>query len=215
MSTKKQIFIVDDHELFRDGLKFFINRVDDIEVAGEAANGKEFLDSLEICLPDVVLMDISMPVMDGVTATRKALAKYPNLKIIALSTYGDERYYSEIVEAGVCGFVIKDAGKNEIEEAVKNVLEDKNFFSRELLQKIMSQKYNFQKGTGTDIILTNREKEILALICKGFSNNDISEQLFISPKTVNNHRTNLLKKTSTKNSANLVMFALKNKLIDI
>ncbi len=215
MEKNKKIFIVDDHELYRDGLKFFLDQVSEMQVIGEAADGEKFLSMLDVCKPDVVLMDISMPNMDGIEATKEALKKFPELKIIALSSFGDEAYYKKMIEAGVMGFVLKEAGKNEIEEAIHYILDGKHYFSRELLHNIVFKKDTNQEDLDKRIGLSKREKEVLTLICQGFSNNEIAEKLFISPKTVNNHRTHLIEKTATRNSANLVMFAMKNGLIEI
>lgn len=215
MSIKYKILIVDDHELFRDGLKFFISQQEDLEVIAEAKDGKEFLQILDNSTPDVVLMDISMPEMDGITATLEAIKKYPETKIIALSSFGDEIYYYKMIQAGVMGFVLKNAGKKEIEEAIHTIIKGKNYFSRELLQKIVLKKEPINSCLEQKIKISKREKEILSLICQGLSNKEIAELLFISPKTVNNHRSHLLEKTSAKNSANLVMFAIKNKIIEI
>lgn len=216
MKTEVKVCIVDDHEIFRDGLKFIISQIIGYNVVGESENGKDFLELLNHISPDIVLMDISMPEMDGIAASELAIKKYPNLKIIALSSYGDDLYYYKMVKAGVSGFVQKKSGKDELEKAINAVLSGENYFPPQLLQKIIIKLG--QSGpdsiSNPDLNLSKREKEILKLICQGYSNNEISEMLFISPKTVDNHRTNLLSKTSSRNSASLVMFAIKNNLIE-
>lgn len=212
-----KIVIVDDHILFRDGLKYVIEKLPAYKVIGEADNGKQFLEMIEIEKPDVVLMDISMPVMNGIEATEKALEKYPELKVIAISMYGDQEYYYKMINAGVKGFVLKQSGKNELETAIYEVLKGGNYFSQELLCRIITN-FNDKQVTTSDnkvIKLTDRESEILQLVCSGLSNAEIGEKLFLSQKTVEGHKTKLLQKTNTKNSAGLIMFAIKNGLISV
>lgn len=217
MSKIIEIFIVDDHAIFREGLSFVLSQINGFVVIGEASNGKEFLQKLEVQKPHIVLMDISMPEMDGIEATEKALAKHPELKIITLSSYGQESYYYRMIKAGVMGFIEKKAGKIEIQNAINAVNEGNNYFPQDILRKLIFKVSN--EGTdniGVDSVeISKREKQVLSLICQGYSNNQIAEKLFISPKTVDNHRTNLLSKTQTKNAAHLVMFAIKNHIIEV
>jgi DNA-binding NarL/FixJ family response regulator len=217
LTKKIKIVIVDDHELFREGLKFILNQSNEFEVIAEAENGEEFLLELDKSKPDIVLMDIEMPKMNGIEASVLATAKFPKLKIIVLSSYGDEAYYSDMIKAGVLGFVLKKAGINELEEAIRTVNSGRNYFSQELLQKVVFMNVNLNKESSNKIgiKLSKREKEVLILISKGYSNIEIGEKLFISPSTVNNHRSNLLSKTNTKNTASLLMFAIKNHFLKI
>jgi len=207
---KSRLFIVDDHQLFRNGLKFILNERDDMEVAGEASNGKEFLDLLGFVNPDVVLMDIGMPVMNGIEATRLALEKQPNLKILVLSMFSESEYYNSMIDMGVKGFVLKNADNDELYQAIRKVLAGGTHFSQELLLSIIRKKTPENK-----ILLTRREKDVLELICKGLSNQQIAEKLIISQRTVERHRSNLLAKTDSKNSISLVIFAIRNRLINI
>jgi DNA-binding NarL/FixJ family response regulator len=157
-----------------------------------------------------------MPVMDGIEATKKALEIYPELKIVALSSYGDEIYYRRMVEEGVQGFLTKNSNKEELEFAINTIISGKNYFSQDLLKKVVLNISKGNKHKDEDKLkLTRREEEILTYICRGFSNKEIADKLFISPKTVDNHRTNLLFKTSSKNTASLVMNAFKKNLIHI
>jgi DNA-binding NarL/FixJ family response regulator len=217
MKPEVKVCIVDDHEIFRDGLKFILSQIIGFNVVGESGNGKDFLELINHISPDIVLMDISMPEMDGIAASELAIKKFPNLKIIALSSYGDDLYYYKMVKAGVSGFVQKKSGKDELEKAINVVLSGENYFPPQLLQKIIIKlgQSGPESISNPDLNLSKREREILKLICQGYSNNEISEMLFISPKTVDNHRTNLLSKTSSRNSASLVMFAIKNNLIEL
>lgn len=217
MSSKIKIILADDHQIFRDGLFFILSQINEFEVIAQASNGIELLELLPHHKPDIVLMDISMPEMDGVQATSLALSKFPKLKIIALSSYGDEIYYYKMIRAGAKGFVQKKSGQHELQKAIEAVLNGEDYFPKDILSNIIFKIGNYGENSLIDnsIQLSKREKEILLLICQGFSNNEIAEKLFISPKTVDNHRTNLLSKTGTKNAANLVMFSIKNKLIEI
>ncbi|NOZ47211.1 MAG: response regulator transcription factor, partial [Chlorobi bacterium] len=166
---------------------------------------------------DIILMDISMPEMDGIEATETATKKFPGIKIIGLSSYEDQIYYYKMIKAGALGFVTKKAGIEELETAIKNVYKGENYFSQNLLRNILYNVSNIGEESlvNSSVKISKREKEILILICKGYSNKEISEELFISHRTVDKHRTNLLSKTVTKNSANLVMFAIKNKLVEL
>jgi len=205
---KSQVVIVDDHQLFRNGLKFIIGEIDTVEVVAEASNGKEFLELLKRFKPDIVLMDINMPEMNGVDATKEALRIYPDLKILVLSMFSDDQYYNTMIETGVKGFILKDCDTKELKNAIKNILEGNTFFSQELLIKLIRNKNNDQR-----ILLTKREQEVLTLICKGFSTIQISQNLNISDRTVERHRANLLVKTESTNSISLVIYAIKNNLV--
>lgn len=211
-STQKniQVALVDDHQLFRSGINFIIGDAEDIEVAFEASNGQEFLTYLDQYVPDVVLMDINMPIIDGVEATRRAIDKFPEIKILVLSMFGEVEYYNTMIDLGVKGFILKDIDSEELIEAIKKVNNGGSYFSQELLLQLIKN-----KPGESNIELTKREKEVLELICLGFSNQEISEKLFISQRTVERHRSSLLFKTDSKNSVSLVVFAIKNGLVKI
>ncbi len=212
---KIKIILVDDHQMFREGLKFVLNQISEFEILGTASNGQEYLDLLEKGLPDVVIMDIGMPVMDGIEATEKTREKYPSINVIALSMFSDQEYYHKMVAAGVKGFLIKEAGIDELEKAIKTIHGGNAYFSQELLRNIIVTMSN-PKVTGRDSFqLTKREEEVLQMVCKGHTTKEISELLFISQKTVEGHKTNLLSKTNSKNTLNLMLYALKNKLVEI
>ena len=212
--SKIKIIIADDHQLFRNGLKILLEAFDEFEICGEAVNGAEVVKILENTDCDLVLMDIDMPVMDGIDATRESLAIKPGVKVIALSMYGEEEYYHRMVEAGAKGFLLKDSDINEVKEAIVNVHNGGNYFSQELLQHVI-QKIRSRETETKHANLSNREKEILYNICEGLSNQEIAERLFISKRTVDKHRANLLSKTNSKNTASLILYAIKNKIIEI
>lgn len=214
-AEKIKVTLVDDHALFRNGLKLLLNSTRRMKVISEAANGKEFLQVIEDELPDIVLMDINMPVMDGVEATQIAGEKHPEIKIIALSMFGEEDYYYKMINAGVKGFLLKNSDIKEVTDAIDQVNQGSSFFSQELLYNVIKN-FNTQKETETETAhLSKRELQVLEEICKGLSNQEIAENLFISKRTVDKHRANLLSKTNSKNTANLIMYAIKNKLITI
>ncbi|HNQ68031.1 MAG TPA: response regulator transcription factor [Bacteroidales bacterium] len=219
MTTKNsgiyKVMIVDDHALFRNGLKLLLNSFPEFKVIAEAANGIEFLNSIDILPVDLVLLDIDMPEMDGIEAAQQALKKYPDLKIITLSMFGDEDYYYKMVEAGVCGFLLKDSDIDEVYSAMCSVVEGRNYFSQELLQNLLKNIKNPEESLADFLDLSAREIEIISLICQGLSNIEIGEKLFLSKRTVEKHRANILEKTDTKNTASLVMFAIKNKIVAV
>jgi len=211
---KIRIIIADDHQLFRNGLKILLNSFPDFEVAGEASNGEEFLKLLKSVKADIALMDISMPEMDGIEATRKGIKMCPDISIIALSMYGEEEYYYKMVDAGAKGFLLKDSDISEVRDAILTVVKGGSYFSQELLYHVI-QKIKHREHETKSANLSKREKEILLKICEGLSNQEIAETLFISKRTVDKHRANLLGKTNSKNTASLILFAIRNKLIEI
>ncbi|MDR2962040.1 MAG: response regulator transcription factor [Bacteroidales bacterium] len=209
------IHIVDDHSLFREGLKFLLARCSFVAHISESENGVEFLAFMKQNNVDVVLMDIEMPQMDGVTATKTILAQKPDVKIIALSMYGYEHYYTRMIDAGACGFLLKNSNFDDVQRAISEVLEGKNYFSPTILKAIIGNMNRRQAEKMQQSELTEREIEILYNICKGFSNAEIAEKLFISKRTVDKHRENLLLKTHAHNTAGLVIFAIRNGLFEI
>jgi len=213
--SKRKIIIVDDHTLFRNGLRILINNMDEYQVIAEAANGKQFLDLIDKDVPDLVLLDINMPVMDGIEAATLAHEKYPELKIITLSMYGEEDYYYKMVNAGVKGFVLKNSDIKEVKAALDVVYDGGSFFSSELLQNLVNSLKSSPKSKEFHAELSEREMEILILICQGLSNQEIGDKLFISKRTVDKHRANILEKSESKNTAQLVVYAIKNKLVEL
>lgn len=211
---KIHIVIVDDHQLFRNGLKILLNAFPEFEIIGEASNGVEFLKIIKNTKADVALMDINMPEMDGIEATQKGIEICPDISIIALSMYGEEEYYNKMVDAGAKGFLLKDSDISEVKEAILTIMKGGNYFSQELLYHVI-QKIKHRENESKTANLSKREKEILLKICEGLSNHEIADTLFISKRTVDKHRANLLGKTNSKNTASLILFAIRNKLIEI
>lgn len=204
--------LVDDHALFRNGLKGLISMREGYEVVAEAGDGGEFLDMLPTMEADVVFMDISMPNVGGEEATRKALSLYPDLKIVTLSMFGEESYYTRMVEAGAKGFLLKDSSIEEVFEAIDTVVAGGDYFSQRLLSSMSNRLRGTELSSGE---LSSREIEILLAICRGLSNQEIAEELFISKRTVDAHRANILEKTGCKNTASLVVYAIRNQLVEL
>ncbi|MCK5169663.1 MAG: response regulator transcription factor [Bacteroidales bacterium] len=213
--TKHKIILVDDHKLFRDGLKLLLNNSGKVDVVAEASNGIEFLEIIEICQDAIVFMDIQMPEMNGIEATKQVLEKYPDLRIIALTMFGEDEYYFQMIEAGVKGFLLKNTDIDEVLEAIEIVAKGENCFSQELLYNIVRNLSHAKRTDYNDPNLSEREIEILQLICEGLSNQEIADKLFISKRTVDKHRSNILDKTGANNTASLVMYSIKNGIIKI
>jgi DNA-binding NarL/FixJ family response regulator len=205
---KPGIIIVDDHKLFRSGLKYILEESNLYQVVAEASNGAEFLDLLKNHLPDLVILDINMPVINGIEAAKRAIAMYPDLNILILSMHSESEYYTTLLETGVKGFVLKDADNEEFFTAIQTVLRGGTYFSQELLMNIIRKESRI-----TSVKLTRREREVLELLSKGHSNQEISGFLNISQRTVERHRTILLEKTGSRNSVSLIVYAIKNELI--
>ncbi|MDE5638639.1 MAG: response regulator transcription factor, partial [Odoribacter sp.] len=204
---KLKIYLVDDHKLFREGLKLLLSTQEFVHHIYEASNGREFLENLTFVDCDVVLMDIEMPEINGIDATREALKIKPDLKIIVLSMYGDEQYYYQMIDAGAKGFMLKNTGIENVITAIRKVAAGENFFSEELLFNILNTMRDTKNESETrDNELSEREMEILYHVCKGKSNQEIADELFISKRTVDKHRANLLSKTGCRNTAALVMY---------
>ncbi len=217
MSDSISVLLVDDHRLFRDGLRLLLSADRRFEVAGEAASGEEFLEMVEAdvtrTLP-LVFMDIDMPGMGGVEATRRGLELWPGLKVIALSMHGEQEFYLPMVEAGAKGFLLKDSDFAQVAAAAERVAAGGTFFSLELMPSLVEAMHRSGETHGVEP-LSERETEVLPLICEGLSNHEIAEHLFISKRTVDKHRANILAKTGCRNTASLVLYAVKNNLIKI
>lgn len=210
--TPCRIVLVDDHSLFRNGLRGLLER-NGCRVTGEAGSGEEFLSLLPGCEADVVFMDFSMPGINGAEATERALALRPDLRIITLSMFGEESYYSRMVEAGARGFLLKDSQIDDVLEAIGTVMEGGSYFSPQLLASLANRMHT--REDAGDEQLSVREREILVQICRGLSNQEIADCLFISKRTVDKHRANILEKTGCKNTASLVVYAIRHRMVEV
>lgn len=208
-----RIALVDDHALFRTGLRGLLEHSTPHRVVAEAASGEEFLEMLQGLEADVVFMDFSMPGMDGAEATERALERRPDLRIITLSMFGEESYYTHMVKAGACGFLLKDSGIDEVIESIEEVMREGSYFSPRLLMSIT--RHMRLEESSDDDPLSEREKEILVAICRGLSNQEIADELFISKRTVDKHRANILEKTGCKNTAALVVHAIRTGIVEL
>ena len=211
-----KIVLVDDHSLIRDAIRAHLN-ADNYQIIAEAKNGKEALAIMEKDKPDIVFMDINMPELDGIKTTREIKKNYPQVEVIALSMLQESQYIRQMFEAGAKGYLLKNCSEEDLRKAIEHVLEGKVYYSPEVSDSLIQgfvQPKQTTSGGSVSVKLTNREKEVLSLIAQEFSNREIAEKLFISIRTVDAHRRNLLEKTGSKNAAGLTLFALKMGLVD-
>ena len=220
MDSIYKIILVDDHKLFRDGLSFGISRMEDFTIVAEFSTGEEFLARLGEVTADIVIMDISMPGINGITATEKALKIKPDLRIIALTMFCDVEYYNKMIEAGVKGYILKDSGIDELSRALRAVAAGDQYFSQKLLYNLILNSGQRKpearvSSAHQESKITQREKELLKLICQGYSNLQISKMLSISIHSIEDTKTELFAKTGSKDTLNLAIYALKNKLVEV
>lgn len=204
--AKYKILIADDHVMIRDGVKSLLKQNKDCQVIGEAMTGLEAIEKYDALKPDLAILDISMPEMNGMEAAREIIKNHPEACVIILSMYDDEDYISQCIEYGVKGFVVKNESGKELNYAIKSVLEGRNYFSQRV-QEVIVKKYTTgvkRKPKEPEIKLTSREIEITKLIAEGLTSHQIADKLFISPRTVETHRANLIKKVGVRNSIELV-----------
>ncbi|HJY64358.1 MAG TPA: response regulator transcription factor [Ignavibacteria bacterium] len=215
-----KILIVDDHEVVRDGLRNILLSLENISIAGEAGNGEDAIKLYGSVKPDLVIMDISMPGMNGIEATRIIKEKDPDAKILILTMHDNQEYLNQIIRSGAKGFILKNTDKEELLEAVKTVASGENFFSKDISKLIIDNYIRSAKETEKndgfkEVPLTKREIEILKLIASGYSNQEIANILYISYNTVDTHRKNIMHKLSIKNTAGLVRYAIEKGLISL
>jgi len=205
------VIIADDHIIFRKGLATILNEIPSVKVVAETSNGHELLDVLKTKSADVILMDIKMPGMDGIEATKKVKNKYPETQIIALTMHEEIGYFNKMIEAGASGFLLKNTNKDQLEKAIYAVFAGDNYFAEEF---VISVNKPIPSQVVVNVNLSQREKEILDYICKGFSNSEIARSLGLSQRTIDGHRSRLFEKTGAKNAPHLVLFAVKNGLVN-
>ena len=216
MNTTIRLVIADDHEIFRDGLALMLSKQDAVVLTGQAADGEELLRLVADNRPDIVLTDIKMPRLGGIAAAKILLQRFPDLKIIALSMFDEEALIVEMLEAGAKGYLLKNADKKEIMEAILTVNEGNIFYCKHttahLASLIVKSKFDSRlKAPST--LFTDREKDIIRLICRQHTAQEIGDLLFLSKRTVEGYRTRILEKMDVKNTAGVVIFALKHSII--
>lgn len=215
LQTMINILIADDHQLLIDGIKTALRDISDFNISAEANNGFQVIEKLDSGIPaDVILMDINMPKLDGLECTRLVHKKYPAVKILALSQYDEKRFVKRMVRNGAVGYLLKDSGKDMLEKAIRAVHAGGTYFSDKLSMSIVRQELKMEDTKSLFPKLTERELEILNLIGKELSSQEIADKLFISFHTVETHRANLMNKAGVKNTAGLVRWATENDLLD-
>lgn len=225
MPDKILVGIVEDQALFREGMKAILAKWPEIDVAFEAAEGYTVIESLSglPALPNVLLVDLSLPPkgeeeFSGIDLTRQLIAKFPEIKILILSVHNDENFIVQLIEQGAHGYLVKDSHPGEVHEAITRVHYQGSYINSSTLAALrnnMGKRNAAKKKISASVVLTRREEEILELICHQLTTDEIAEKLFISATTVNGHRNNLLQKTGSRNTAGLVVYALKNKIVHL
>ncbi len=211
-----QVVIVDDHQMFIDGIHGLIDSMENISVVGEANDGVQLIDLLTTVTPDVVLMDISMPKMDGYESTKYVVEKFPNCKVLMLSMHDSRNHIERLLKAGAHGYILKNTGVAELQTAIETVMDGNSYYSPAVTQRIMEglqQKQKAQKETG-NVKLTERETQVLRHIAQEFTTAEIADKLCISPHTVESHRKNLISKLGVRSAAGLVKYAVQMGLVD-
>jgi len=215
---KIRVLIVDDHTLVRDGIRALLTLVADIEVVGEAANGKEALEKTRELAPDVVLMDLAMPIMGGLEATRRIRREFPGTKVLALTQYDDSEYVVPVIEAGASGFVTKMAAFSELASAIQAIYRGDSFLSPSAAAALVDeyqQKATVEGEKDPYQLLTDREREVLKLVVEGHTTREIANMLVVSPKTVEWYKASFMNKLNIHNKTDLIKFAIRKAVITL
>lgn len=211
------ILLADDHDIVRDGIRMLLEDEVGFKITAEAETGKEAIKACKEQDIDLIVMDISMPVMNGIEATKVIKDSSPDIKVLALTMMDEDQHIRQMIEAGASGYILKSSDKIELVDAITTILEGKHYFSNEATQSVMMDlvKGKGEKESTDPGNITDREKEVLELIVHQQTNQEIADKLHISTRTVDAHRRNLLQKTGAKNTAGLVTYAIKHDLVDI
>lgn len=211
---KIKIILADDHHVVLDGLTALINTIKDIEVVEVAYNGRHALQLLGQHKIDVAVLDIEMPVLDGLKTTKEIKLKYPDVKVLILTMYNNERFIKEIIKSGASGYILKNKGGNELITAIRTVYQGQEYFTQAVTDTLIEGLRKKKKVIGFQAKLTTREKEVLQLIVNGNSTREITEKLFIAGTTVETHRRNLIEKLGVKGTKGLIKYAIENNLLE-
>jgi len=214
---KIKVVVADDHTILRQGIKALLDNQEGIEVVGEAKDGREAIKTIEELLPDVILMDIAMPGLNGLEATRRIKKKFPKTKVVVLTMHANEEYIFQILNAGADGYLVKETAFQDLISAINAVHKGEAFMSPSISKKVMTdyiQRAQGEEKVGFDT-LTTREREILQLVAEGNSNKKIAEALFISPKTVETHRAHIMDKLNIHDRAGLIKYAIRKGMINL
>lgn len=211
-----KVVITDDHQIFIDGLKALLSIMEGVELVGEANNGLELLEVLKKQEVDIILMDVNMPEMDGIEATKEVLQQYPDMKVLMLTMFGTQDYIQKLLKAGAQGYLLKNTGRDELENAIRTLVGGGTYYSKEVTDRIMEglQKKKKQDQDYRLVELTEREKEVLVLIAEEMTTQEIADKLFISHHTVETHRKNLISKLNVRNVSGLVKYAVQQGMLD-
>jgi len=213
-----RVLLADDHEIFREGFYSLFNKQPDIELLGDAANGEQLVKLTAELLPDIVLTDIKMPVMDGIEATKKIVSLYPHVSIIALTMFDEDDLIIEMLESGARGYLLKNAHKDEVFDAIKTVYTGDTYFCKhttaKLTKLISKSRYNPYKPIERSLF-NDKETEIIRLICAEHTNKEISDQLHLSVRTIEGYRERIQEKMKVKNAAGIAVYAIKNGIYKI
>lgn len=217
--NKIRVMVVDDHDIVRYGICSVLKSSPDIEVVGEASNGVQAVEQFKELLPDVILLDISMPEMNGIETTRTIVRNHSNARVLILTMHLNEEYLNQVLSAGASGYILKNTEIGEMLNAIRTVAQGRQIFSAPIStlmteKYVRSAQYNQENKESDSPNLTKRETEILQKIADGKTSQEIAELLFISPRTVDTHRANLIQKLGVKNSAGLVRYAIENQLVE-
>ena len=210
--SKAKLLLVDDHVVVRQGLKALFANEPDVEIVGEAGNGREALSCIPELQPDVILMDISMPGLNGIEATRQIRQTHPDVKVVVLSMHANEEYVFQVLRAGASGYVLKQSDSMEVLNAIRAALSGGSFLSPPISRTVIDDyvRRAEARGQGSDLeLLTSRQREVLQLLAEGLSNQEIAKQLSISIKTVETHRSNMMNKLGVSSKTELIKYALR------